>query len=87
MVRRSTFDPFSDDQRRWPHRVYVTNQFSKTMSERKIPAGADLRAEFYTELVRMAREGWTLEEPFKGSCFIRRGIERWYVTISQDSGA
>jgi hypothetical protein len=85
MVRRSTYDPFSEDQRRWPHQVCVTNQFSKTMSERKVPAGSDLRAEFYADLVRLSQEGWTLEEPFKGACFINRGTERWHVTISRDS--
>jgi hypothetical protein len=84
MVRRSTFDPFADEQRKRPHRVFVTNQYGKTVSERKIPAGADLRAEFYAELVRMAQEGWTLEEPYKGVCFVNRGAERCYVSISVD---
>src|SRR5688572_26123473 len=59
MVRRSSFDPFAEERRRWPHRISVTNQFSRIVSERKVPAGADLRAEFYAELVRLAREGWT----------------------------
>jgi hypothetical protein len=84
MVRRASFDPFAEERRQWPHRIYVTNQFSKVVSERKVPAGADLRAEFYAELVRLAREGWALEEPYKGVCFMRRGTDRWYVSISHD---
>jgi hypothetical protein len=62
----------------------VFNQYGKTVQERKIPPGADLRAEFYSELVRLAKERWSLEEPFKGTCFIRRNRELWHVTISQD---
>lgn len=85
MIRRATFDPFARDANHRPHRICVVNQFGKTVSERKIAAGADLRAEFYAELVRMARENWLIEEPFKGTCFISRNNERWYVSLSLDS--
>jgi len=84
MVRRSTFDPFAEEQRKWPHRIAVVNQFSTKVAEKRIPAGADLRAEFYAELVRLAAQGWRLEEPYRGVCFMRRGNERWYVSLQPD---
>jgi hypothetical protein len=82
VVRRATYDPFARDANRSPHRICVFNEFSRAVSERKLPAGADLRAEFYAELVRMAQDGWTIEEPFKGTCFISLGEKRWYVSLS-----
>lgn len=83
--KRKSHDPFAPEHQSWPHQVAVRNHLGNNISVRKIAAGADLRAEFYAELVRMANEGWTLEEPYKGMCFIRRGAERWVVSISAES--
>lgn len=81
-MARSTFDPFSRDQQRWPHRILVVDKFRNTIRKCAVPAGSDLRAVFDQELQRWAAEGWTIEKPYKASCFINRGAARYLVTLS-----
>ena len=84
MIARTTFNPFSLEQRRYPHEVTARDSFSTTMYVRKVPPGVDLRAEFEAELEHWAAQGWTIERPFKASCFIHRGSDRWHLSLHRD---
>ena len=84
MIARSTFDPFSLEQRRYPHEVRARDRFSTTMYVRKVPAGADLRAEFEAEMAYWTSSGWIVERRFKGSCFMHRGTHRWHLSLHPD---
>jgi hypothetical protein len=84
MARRSTFDPFALERQCYPHALVVVDRFRTPMTVRKVPAGVDLRAAFEAELRRWAEAGWTLEQPFKACCFMRRGEERWFLSLNPD---